>query len=432
MTHHQDDTPAATEVLTPATSTAQPGQSPRPARRRLATLGGVALALVALGGAAGFTLARATTEPPAQVSPAAAPAPNGAPRQNNQDDAPDRGLPDTPEGSGGFGGWDDMPQPPSWGGPQDGRRPLDQRGPVTGQDDSDATDTQSIGIVEITSTLTQGDSSGTGLVLTGDGTIVTNHHVIEGATSIEVRVVSTGDTYTATYLGADATADVAVLMLDDAQGLATVDLATQSAAVDDDVVAVGDAGGDGGSLTASPGTITALDQRITVSDLQGGSSRLTGLIETNAALEGGDSGGALLNDNGQVIGMNVAASTNTRNTQGYAIPVNTIQDTVDAITSGTTSPSIDLGYHAYLGIALDPQSSAPVVAAVIDGEAAQNVGIQAGDTITTLNGKQVKTVKRLQATLADLAPGSRARIGWATSDGTARQATVTLGQAPIS
>ena len=155
-----------------------------------------------------------------------------------------------------------------------------------------------------------GVAAGTGIVIGSDGLVVTNHHVVEGATDISVTVVTTGATYDAEVLGYDATKDVAVLRLDGATGLATATADPGGVDVGDGVTAVGDAGGDGGSLTAADGTVTALHQPITVSDEQTGeASRLRNLIEVDADIIPGDSGGALLDASGDVVGMNVAASS---------------------------------------------------------------------------------------------------------------------------
>ena len=178
-------------------------------------------------------------------------------------------------------------------------------------DTSEATDTQSEGLVEITSEIDfgEGEAAGTGIVIGSDGLVVTNHHVVEGATSIEVTVVGTGQTYDAEVLGYNAKRDVAVLQLDGASGLTTATTDASGVSVGDPVTAVGDAGGDGGSLTAADGTVTDTDHPITVSDDQTGAAhRLTQLIEVDADIIPGDSGGALLESDGDVVGMNVAAS----------------------------------------------------------------------------------------------------------------------------
>ncbi len=296
---------------------------------------------------------------------------------------------------------------------------------------SEATAAQTAGLVEITSTLTNGKGAGTGIVLSADGLVVTNHHVVAGATSVEVTVVATGKTYTARYVGGDATKDVAVLRLQDASDLTVADLSGTAAAQGDEITSVGDAGGDGGSLTAAPGTVSGLDQDITVDDEVGTSSRLTGLIQMAAYVVPGDSGGAVLDEDGEVVGMNVAASTGSGQVTGYAIPIATVTSVVDQVLAGSDTDEIDLGYHGFLGIAL-ASGTAPTVASVEADGAAAEAGVTAGDTITAVDGTSVTTITQLRALVATLEPGEVVTLRWKDADGTAHRGTGTLGEAPIA
>jgi S1-C subfamily serine protease len=204
-------------------------------------------------------------------------------------------------------------------------------------DTADATTAQSAGLVEITTTLQYGagQAAGTGIVVGSDGLVVTNHHVVEGATGITVTVATTGAEYDAEVLGYDATKDVAVLRLEDASGLTTVSTDPGGVTTGDPVSAVGDAGGDGGSLTAAPGTVTDLHHPITVQDeTTGDTVRLRNLIEVSSDVVPGDSGGALLDADGEVVGMNVAASSGTADVTGYVIPIGRVLRVVDAVLAG--------------------------------------------------------------------------------------------------
>ena len=180
------------------------------------------------------------------------------------------------------------------------------------------------GIVVIDTDLAyqNGQAAGTGMVLTSSGVVLTNNHVIRNATTIKVVVPSTGRSYSASVVGYDATDDVAVLQANDASNLKTVSLGNSADVRDgQSVTAVGNAGGTG-SLTHASGKVTDVNRAITVSDDQGGSENLSGLIETNASVQPGDSGGPLLNAAGQVIGMDTAASTS----QGYGFDQTTTSD----------------------------------------------------------------------------------------------------------
>ncbi|EQD35272.1 serine protease PepA, partial [mine drainage metagenome] len=168
----------------------------------------------------------------------------------------------------------------------------------------------------------QSAAAGTGIVLSSNGLILTNNHVIDGATTIHVTDLGNHQTYPATVVGYDATSDVAVLRLQGASGLTTATLASSPATVGQSVYAVGNADGLGGTPTVTAGHVTSLDQSITAGDPSTGTSEsLSGLIETDATLIPGDSGGALTTATGRVVGMDTAASSTVAlgsSAQGYA------------------------------------------------------------------------------------------------------------------
>lgn len=301
-------------------------------------------------------------------------------------------------------------------------------------DTTDATAEQSAGLVLVTTTLDNGTAAGTGIVLQSDGVIVTNHHVVEGATSIEVTVAETGETYTATYVGGDATRDIAVLQLDGASGLTTVDTDVSGVEAGDAVTSVGDANGDGGTLTAATGTVTDPRTSITVSDEEDGtSSRLRRLIEIDADIVPGDSGGALLDADGDVVGMNVAASSGAADITGYVIPVARVLRIADAILTGTATGDVELGYDAYLGVGLAAAgASTPTLAGVVVGGPAEAAGLVAGDTVTGLDGTAVTTSAQLRRLIASYDVGDSVTVAWTDAAGTEQSATVELAAAPVA
>ena len=189
-------------------------------------------------------------------------------------------------------------------------------------------------------------AAGTGMVLSSAGEVLTNNHVIEGATTIKVRDVGNGQTYDASVVGYDVAADVAVVQLKSASGLKTVPIGNSSAVkVGAKVTAIGNAGGTGGTPSSASGTVAALDQSITASDeLNGTSEQLTGLIETNAAIEPGDSGGPLVNATGDVIAMVTAGSSGFEFQhgagEGFAIPINTATALARQMESGRFSGNV--------------------------------------------------------------------------------------------
>ena len=225
------------------------------------------------------------------------------------------------------------------------------------------------GLVDINTTLgyQQEQAAGTGIVLSSNGVILTNNHVIDGATSISVTDVGNNKTYTASVVGYDRTKDIAVLQLHNASGLQTATLGNSSnASVGQDVVGIGNAGGTGGTPSAVGGTVTALNQSITASDDGDGTSeQLSGLIETNADIQPGDSGGSLVNTSGEVIGMDTAASAGTSfqyngdssGTQGFAIPIDTALSIARAIEAGSGSSTVHIGETAFLGVEINAASS---------------------------------------------------------------------------
>ncbi|WP_217615627.1 S1C family serine protease [Cellulomonas sp. GbtcB1] len=318
-------------------------------------------------------------------------------------------------------------------------------------DTSTATEAQQQGVVLIDTVLgyQSAEAAGSGVVLTSDGLVLTNNHVVEGATEITVTIGTTGETYAAQVVGTDATADVAVLQLQGASGLTTATLDSDGdLAVGDAVTAVGNAEG-GGVLLAADGTVTALDQSITT-QAEGVSSgeSLTGLIQVDADVVSGDSGGALLDDQGEVVGITTAASSGSSDITGFAIPIDDALDVATQIVAGHDSDTITLGYPAFLGVQLATGATTTVpglgglggatgstgagatVAGVIDGTPAAQAGLAAGDTITAVDGTAVADGDALSAALAAHAPGDQVTLTWTAADGTAQTATVTLIAGP--
>lgn len=309
-----------------------------------------------------------------------------------------------------------------------------QQSTTTTTDAVAASDAQKVGVVTIVSTLgyESAASAGTGMILTSDGMILTNNHVVEGATSIEVTVESTGETYTATVVGTDATNDVAVLQLEDASGLTPVTFDTDGVTAGEAITAVGNAEGTG-DLVAASGTVTATEQSITTqAEGSAPSEDLTGLIQIDADIVSGDSGGPLFDADGEVVGINTAASSGTANITGFAIPISTALDIVAQIEAGADTATIEIGYPAFLGIGLASTTGAATVAGVYEGTPAAEAGLAAGDTITSVNGTAISTGSQLSELLATMEPGEQVALTWTTATGTTASATVTLAEGPAA
>ncbi len=303
---------------------------------------------------------------------------------------------------------------------------------------TDATTEQSLGVVQISTVVDfdGGQAAGTGIVIDasaigGGALVVTNHHVVEGATSIEVTDPVTGETAEAEVLGFDAVKDVAVLRVD-STSLTAVDTDTSGVDVGDQVVAVGDAGGDGGSLTAAEGTVTALRQQIDITEDDGSVVTLRRLIEVDSDIIPGDSGGALLAEDGDVVGMNVAASTGSNQIDGYVIPMRRVLKVVDKVLAGDDAGPVTLGYSAFLGVGLSTSGGAAVVGNLVEGGPAADAGIAAGSTVISFDGIDVKSSTHLRRLIQQHQPGEQVVVTWTDAQGGSHDATLTLDRAPVA
>ena len=305
-----------------------------------------------------------------------------------------------------------------------------------------ATAAQEVGVVTIVSTLDYDSSSqaaGTGIILTSGGEILTNNHVVEGSTSIKVTVESTNKTYTAKVVGTDSTDDIAVLQLvdgsgTDVTGLTKATLDTQKLALGDAVTSVGNAEGTG-NLVAAAGSVTALDQDIQVAnDETGATESLAGLIETDADVVSGDSGGPLIDARGEVTGVVTAASSGGRTTTGYAIPITTALTIAKKIIAGEASSTITIGLPAFLGVQLATTQGATgvTISGTVAGSAAAGTGLVAGDIITAVDGTAIASTDSLSAAIKAHAIGDAAILTYTDASGASQQVTVTLAEGPAA
>jgi S1-C subfamily serine protease len=294
------------------------------------------------------------------------------------------------------------------------------------------------------------------MVLTADGEVLTNNHVVQGATSISVTDVGNGVTYQATVAGYSVGNDVAVLQLSGASGLQTVTTAAAAAvSVGAQVVGIGNAGGAGGAPSYAGGAITATDKSITASDdLTGTDEQLTGMIETNADIQAGDSGGPLVDDAGQVIGMDTAGSQSFQfgseaQGTGFAIPIGTASSIASQILADRTSSSVHVGPTAFLGVEVsqtrgggpgygyggfgsNPGTGAAITG-VVAGSPAATAGLGAGDVISSVGGYAVTSQSALQNILVvDLSPGQAVTVAYTNGAGQQRTVTLTLASGPAA
>ena len=296
-------------------------------------------------------------------------------------------------------------------------------------------------IVDITTTIGYdgAQAAGTGEILTADGVILTNHHVIAGATAIDVTITATGETFTADVVGYDTSHDIAVIKLRNASGLTPAPIGDSSTVqLGDDVIGLGNAGGVGGQPIEAAGKVTGLDRPITATDQANGTSeRLTGLIETDADIQPGDSGGSLIDADATIIGIITAGSVSSgvsgsTDTDGYAVPINQAMQIAQDIRDGKASSTIHIGDSAFLGVQVSGRSSAGVVLnGVVNGSAADKAGMAGGDTITRVDAQRISTPNELRSALAPHHPGDRVSISWTDAAGTDHTRAVTLGTGPV-
>jgi S1-C subfamily serine protease len=309
------------------------------------------------------------------------------------------------------------------------------------------------GLVDVSSTLgfRQATAEGTGMVLTSTGEVLTNNHVVHGATSIKVTDIGNGRTYPARVVGYSAINDVAVLQLVGASGLATVSIGNSATvAAGQKVVALGNAGGKGGTPSVATGHVTGTGDTIIAEDQGDGvQEHLTGMIRTDANIQPGDSGGPLVNSSGQVIGMDTAASTasspgfgttSAETTTAFAIPIGRAISIAQQIESGRASSTVHIGATAFLGVEVSPSqagagavgqpSSGVVVSGVVPEAPAARAGLTAGDTIIAVGGHQLSSNPDLQKVIGRYHPGDKVSVEWADQFGQTQAATVTLTAGP--
>jgi S1-C subfamily serine protease len=333
------------------------------------------------------------------------------------------------------------------------------------------------GVVDITSTLNyqQETAEGTGMVLNSNGLVLTNNHVIDGATAIKVTLVSSGKNYTAKVVGYDATDDVALLQMENASNLKTVTVGNSSQAkLGTAVLAIGNAGGQGGVPSVAQGIINAIGRTITAGDEGSDTTEtLHGMLQTSAQIESGDSGGPLANASGKVIGMDTAASSSGSSSSstsvlGYAIPINTALSIAHEIAGGKASSTVHIGLPAFIGVGVsDPSqgctttgtgggtgsgtggiggtggtggstgsgsgsttSSGALICDVYQGTPAASSGLQVNDVITAVNGTAVATENALTKIMTGFKPGQTIKITYQNTSGTSQTASVKLVDGP--
>jgi len=293
---------------------------------------------------------------------------------------------------------------------------------------------QAKGVVLIQGETSNGTAAGTGMILTPDGKVLTNYHVVAGTDKVAAKVAATGNTYLATVLGFDQTKDVALLQLKDASGLDTVTVDNNAVTTGEAVTAVGNAEG-GGVLVAAPGKVTGTDRSLRVSSDSpwGNFEDLSGLIQTNAGAVPGHSGGPMYDSQAEVVGITTAGSTKAGTS--YAVPIATALNVVSQIETGADAGTVRVGPSGFLGVQPSTQETTGngvTVVKVVSGSPAAKAGMTAGSRLIKVGDTSVKAGMNLANVIRSLEPGQQVSITWITPSGSTKSATVTLGSSPVN
>ena len=263
------------------------------------------------------------------------------------------------------------------------------------------------GVVEITVTTNassgfgSAQAEGSGWVYNQNGDIVTNQHVVDSAQSLKVTFWN-GKTYDAHVVGSDASTDLAVIKVDaPASMIHPLQVGDSSALqVGDSVVAIGSPFGLQETVTS--GIVSALHRTMTSPS----NFTISDSIQTDAAINHGNSGGPLLNSDGQVVGVNAQIAGNTGGNVGvgFAIPSNTVKNVVTQLISSGKAQ------HAFLGVTIDSTANDALIAGVRDGTPAAKAGLRKGDVVTSLGGKAVTNPDELASVINGFKPGDSVSV----------------------
>lgn len=289
-------------------------------------------------------------------------------------------------------------------------------------------------IVDINTVTTSGQASGTGQILTPDGEVLTNNHVVDGSTSISVVIAGHTIPFKAHVIGVAPAQDVALIQIEGVSGLPTVNIAASSTVkVGDAIVAIGNALGQGGAPSVTSGNVTALNQTITASEGGGQSEQLTGMIQSDASIQPGDSGGAIVNSSGQVVGMITAGDVqgfrSQTSTVNYSIPTDTAISYINKIRSGAASSEIIYGQVGFMGVSVRNSAAGAAAGAQVvtvqPGSPADSVGITPGAVISKVGGTTITDSASLGTAIRSHQAGEKVSVTFTDQRGT-HTTTMTL------
>ncbi|BBZ42573.1 serine protease [Mycobacterium conspicuum] len=275
--------------------------------------------------------------------------------------------------------------------------------------------------------------AGTGMIIDPAGVVLTNNHVISGATDISVFSNANGQTYAVDVIGYDRVQDVAVLQLRGGGGLPAAAIGG-GATVGEPIVALGNTGGQGGMPSVLPGKVVAVNQSVHASDsLTGAEESLNGLIQVDAPIKPGDSGGPIVNSAGQVIGMTTAATDNFKMSggAGFAIPIGHAMGVAAAIRGGGGGGTVHVGPTAFLGLGVvDNNGNGARVERVVGTGPASEAGLSPGDVITRVDNTAITSATAMADVLVPHHPGDNIAVTYRSASGNVRTVNITLADGP--
>jgi len=313
-------------------------------------------------------------------------------------------------------------------------------------------------VVNLVSAVSGGEAAGTGIIISSSGLVLTNNHVVASSNQLQAELNGNGDYHPVKVLGYDIEHDVALVQIEDVSDLPAAPIGDSSSVqVGDAIVALGNAGGKGGTPTVVSGSVTDTNQQITASDQDGSNAEtLRNLVQIDANIQPGDSGGPLVDADGDVIGMNAAASSGNGGfgfggqsaNEGYAIPIEDALAIAKKIQSGEGGDTIHVGAHAaIMGVSVQDDSTGSngqggfgnsssgdgaFVKDVQSGSGADDAGITSGSTITQVDGNTVTSATQLTHLMVPYQPGDQVKVEWTDASGQSHSATIDLGSSTPS
>jgi len=289
-------------------------------------------------------------------------------------------------------------------------------------------------VVNVVSESSQGRGEGTGFIVRSDGIVVTNFHVVEGATT--VTVLTSDDEpveYDAYVIGGDVQDDLAILDIE-ATGLPTLPLGRSAdLQLGQQVVALGYALGLAGGPSVTTGIVSSLTRQITVQDANclecvNGERIYNDVIQTDAAINRGNSGGPLVDLAGRVVGINTAGADSAENI-GFAIQIDAAKAVIERAAADPSAPV------AFMGVQFDiesPDTEGALIAGVVAGGPADDAGVEAGDVVVVFDGQIVGSTEELRELIRSHSPGDRVEVGIVRPDGSEEVVTLVLDRNPTA